>query len=41
MQDFNIKLNADITSTKTMSAEYQIDVEVTMYEEDEIDEEFE
>lgn len=37
MQDFNIKLNADITSTKTMSAEYQIDVEVTMYEEDEIE----
>lgn len=37
MQDFNIKLNSDITSTKTMSAEYQIDVEVTMYEEDEIE----
>lgn len=37
MQDFNIKLNSDITSTKTMSAEYQIDVEVTMFEEDEIE----
>lgn len=37
MQDFNIKLNPDITSTKTMSAEYQIDVDVTMYEEDEIE----
>ena len=37
MQDFNIKQNSDITSTKTMSAEYQIDVEVTMYEEDEIE----
>jgi hypothetical protein len=37
LQDFNIKLNSDITSTKTMSAEYQIDVEVTMYEEEEIE----
>lgn len=37
MQDFNIKLNSDITSTKTMSAEYQIDVEVKMYEEDVIE----
>lgn len=37
MQDFNIRLNSDITSTKTMSAEYQIDVEVTMYEEENIE----
>ena len=37
MQDFNIKLNSDITSTKTMSAEYQVNVDVTMYEEDEIE----
>lgn len=37
MQDFNIKFNPDITSTKTMSAEYQIDVNVSMYEEEEIE----
>lgn len=37
MRDFNIKLNEDITSTKTMSAQYQIDVDVEMYEEEELE----
>lgn len=37
MRDFNIKLNEDITSTKTMSAKYQIDVDVVMYEEEELE----
>ncbi|MEG0872700.1 MAG: DUF3794 domain-containing protein [Clostridia bacterium] len=33
MQDFNLKVNEDITSSKTMRAEYQIEVQVVMYEE--------
>lgn len=37
MQDFNLKLNQDITSTKTMSADYQIEVNVIMFEEEEIE----
>lgn len=37
MRDFNIKLNEDITSTKTMSANYQIDAEVELYEEEELE----
>lgn len=37
MRDFTIKLNEDITSTKTMTAQYQIDVDVTMYEEDDLE----
>lgn len=34
MQDFNLKPNTDITSTKTMNADYKIEVDVTMYEEE-------
>ena len=37
MRDFNIKLNEDIISTKTMNAQYQIDVDVTMYEEENLE----
>ncbi|MDD3303901.1 MAG: DUF3794 domain-containing protein [Clostridia bacterium] len=37
MQDFNIKLNPDITTTKTLSVQFQINVDVTMYEEDEVE----
>lgn len=37
MRDFSIKLNEDITSTKTMSAQYQIDVDVVMYEDDDLE----
>lgn len=37
MRDFDIKLNEDITSTKTMNAQYQIDVDVVMYEEEELE----
>lgn len=37
IQDFSIKLNPDITTTKTLTTEYQIMVDVTMYEEDEVE----
>lgn len=37
MQDFNLKMNPDITSTKTMTAEYRIDVDVNMYEEEDLE----
>ncbi len=37
MRDFSIKLNEDITSTKTMTAQYQIDVDVVMYEEEDLE----
>lgn len=37
MRDFSIKLNEDITSTKTMTANYQIDVDVVMYEDEELE----
>lgn len=37
MQDFDIRMNEDITTTKTMSADYQIDVEVSMYEEENVE----
>lgn len=34
IQDFSLRPNEDITSTKTMIADYQIEVDVTMYEEE-------
>lgn len=34
LQDFNLKPNSDITSTKTMSADYKIEADVTMFEEE-------
>ena len=37
IQDFSIKLNPDITTTKTLTTEYQIMADVTMYEEDEVE----
>ena len=37
MRDFSIKLNEDITSTKTMSAQYQIDANVVMYEDENLE----
>ena len=37
MQEFNLKLNPEITSTKTMTAEYQIEVNVVMFEEEEVE----
>src|SRR5574344_968122 len=37
MQDLDLKLNSDITSTKTMSAEYRIESDVTMYEDEDIE----
>ncbi len=37
MQDFNIKLNPEITSTKTFSIDYQIGADVSMYEDDDIE----
>lgn len=37
IQDFNLKLNPDITSTKTMTADYQIEVNVVMFEEEEVE----
>ncbi len=37
MQNFDLRLNPDITSTKTMNASYQIEVDVTMYEDEEIE----
>lgn len=37
IQDFNIKLNPEITTTKTFSIDYQIDTDVTMYEEESVE----
>lgn len=37
MQDFDLRLNQDITTTKTMCADYQIEVNVLMYEEEEVE----
>lgn len=37
IQNFELKINSDITSTKTMCADYRIETDVTMYEEDTID----
>lgn len=37
MQNFELKLNPDITTTKTMSADYRIETDVTMYEDEEIE----
>lgn len=37
MQDFDLRLNQDITTTKTMTADYQIEVSVLMYEEEEVE----
>ncbi|MEG2310355.1 MAG: DUF3794 domain-containing protein [Clostridia bacterium] len=37
IQDFNIKLNEDITTTKTMLADFNIEVEVTMFEEEDVE----
>lgn len=37
MQNFELKLNPDITTTKTMTADYRIETDVTMYEDEEIE----
>lgn len=37
MQDFNLRQNTDITSTKALTADYQIEVDVDMYENEEIE----
>ena len=37
MEDFNIKVNSDITSSKTLNIDYQIYVDVNMYEEEEVE----
>lgn len=37
IQNFEIKENSDITTTKTMSADYRIQADVVMYEDDEIE----
>lgn len=37
MQDFSLRQNTDITSTKALTAEYQIEVDVDMYENEEIE----
>lgn len=35
LQNFDLKLNSDITTTKTMNADYRIEADVTMYEKEE------
>lgn len=37
MQDFNIRQNHEITSTKALTADYQVEVAVDMYEDEEIE----
>lgn len=37
MQDFNIRLNQEITTSKTLTADYQIEVEVEMFENEEVE----
>ena len=37
MQDFELRLNSDITTSKTMTADYQIEVDVMMYEDEEVE----
>ncbi len=37
MQDFELKLNSDITTSKTMNADYQIEVDIVMYEDEEVE----
>lgn len=37
LQNFELKLKEDITSSKTMSADYRIETDVTMYEDEEIE----
>lgn len=37
MQDFNLRQNHEITSTKALTAEYQIDIGVDMFEDEEIE----
>lgn len=37
IQDFNIRPNVDITSTKTLTVDYQVEVEVKMFEESRVE----
>ncbi len=37
LQDFGIRQNSEITSTKTLTADYQIEVNVDMYEEERVE----
>lgn len=37
IKDFDIRINNEITSTKTITVEYQIEACITMYEEDEVE----
>lgn len=37
LQNFDLRLNSEITTTKTMTADYRIETAVNMYEDDEIE----
>ena len=37
LQNFDLKVNSDITTAKTMSADYRIETDITMFEEDTVD----
>ena len=37
LQNFDLKVNSDITTAKTISADYRIETDITMFEEDTVD----